>query len=95
MDDSRGDIVYRMARPETLKITHLDSFTAVFHRASGITHLVTSPVPEILAALGEAGMRRVDLMARLSVDYLLGDADEAALDARLDELVAAGLVAVA
>jgi hypothetical protein len=40
-------------------------------------------------------MRRVDLMARLSVDYLLGDADEAALDARLDELVTAGLVAVA
>ncbi len=86
---------YRMARPETLKIVHLDSFTAVFHRASGITHLVTSPVPEILAALGEAGMTRADLMARLSVDYVLGDAEEGSLDARLEELVATGLVAVA
>lgn len=84
-----------MARPETLKIVHLDSFTAVFHRASGITHLVTSPVPEILAALGEAGMTRADLMARLSVDYVLGDAEEGSLDARLEELVATGLVAVA
>jgi PqqD family protein of HPr-rel-A system len=95
VNDSRGDIVYRMARPETLKIVHLDSFTAVFHRASGITHLVTSPVPEILAALGEAGMTRADLMARLSVDYVLGDAEEGSLDARLEELVATGLVAVA
>ncbi len=95
MNESRGDIVYRMARPETLKIVHLDAFAAVFHRASGITHLITSPAPEILATLGEAGMTRAGLLARLSVDYALGDADEAALLARLEELVATGLVAVA
>lgn len=84
-----------MARPETLKIAHLDAFTAVFHRASGITHLLTAPAPEILATLGEAGMTRADLLARLSVDYALADADEAALLARLEELVATGLVAIA
>lgn len=95
MGECRNAVVYRMARPETLKIVHLDSFTAVYHRASGITHLVTSPVPEILATLGEAGMTRDGLMARLSLEYVLGDAEAGALDARLEELVAAGLVAAA
>lgn len=95
MDAPGGGVVYRMARPETLKIAHLDSFVAVFHRASGITHLLTAPAPEILAALGEAGLTRAALLARLSADYALGDGDEAALLARLDELVAAGLVTAA
>lgn len=95
MDDAGGGTVYRMARSETLKIVHLDSFTALYHRASGITHLVTAPAPEILATLGEAGLTRRALLARLAMDYDLGDADEAALLARLDELVAAGLVSTA
>jgi PqqD family protein of HPr-rel-A system len=84
-----------MARPESLRIVHLDSFTALYHRASGITHLVTAPAPEIMATLGEAGMTRADLLAQLAADYDLPDADEAALSARLDELVASGLVAAA
>ena len=84
-----------MARPETLKIVHLDSFAAVYHRASGITHLVTAPAPEILAALGEAGLTRAGLLLRLASDYALDDADDAALLARLDELVATGLVSTA
>jgi len=95
VEDAGGGIVYRMARPETLKIVHLDSFTAVYHRASGITHLVTAPAPEILATLGEAGLTRSALLARLATDYDLGDADAAALLARLDELVATGLVSTA
>ncbi|BCA57969.1 hypothetical protein HMP06_0738 [Sphingomonas sp. HMP6] len=95
MEDAGGGTVYRMARPETLKIVHLDSFTAVYHRASGITHLITAPAPEILATLGEAGLSRSALLARLAVEYDLGDADEAALLARLDELVATGLVSTA
>ena len=90
-----AESLYRMARPESLRIVHLDSFTAVYHRASGITHLITAPAPEILAALGEAGMTRAALIARLADEYSLIDADEAALLARLDELVAAGLVSTA
>ncbi|WP_404369944.1 HPr-rel-A system PqqD family peptide chaperone [Sphingomonas sp. MMS24-J45] len=93
MQDPGGGTVYRMARPETLKIVHLDSFAAIYHRASGITHLVTSPAPEILATLGEAGLTRAALLVRLAAEYDLGDADDAALLARLDELVATGLVA--
>lgn len=86
---------YRMARPEALRIVHLDAFTAVYHRASGITHLITAPAPEILATLGEAGMTRDALLMRLATDYALGDGDAAALLARLDELVASGLVSTA
>ena len=84
-----------MARPESLRIITLDSFTAVYHRASGITHLITSPAPEILATLGEAGMTRTGLIAELAARYDLVDADDAALSARLDELVGSGLVATA
>ena len=95
MESAGGGTLYRMARPETLKIVHLDSFISVYHRASGITHLVTAPAPEILAALGEAGLTRSALLGRLAEDYDLRDADEAVLLARLDELVATGLVSIA
>ena len=86
------DRLYRMARPEDLRIAHLDSFMAVYHRMSGITHLITAPAPEILTTLGEAGMTFTALRETLANEYELGDLDDAALAARLDELVAAGLV---
>ena len=84
-----------MARAETLKVAHLDSFVAVYHRASGITHLLTAPAPEILVALGEAGSTRAALLDRLAADYALEDADASALLARLEELVSSGLVSTA
>ncbi|WP_010164440.1 HPr-rel-A system PqqD family peptide chaperone [Sphingomonas sp. PAMC 26617] len=93
MPSRAAALLYRMARPETLDILHIDSFTALYHRASGITHLLAAPAPEILAALGEAGLTRAALLAKLRADYALEDADEHALGARLDELVATGLVA--
>lgn len=83
-----------MARPESLSIVHFDQFTLLFHRASGITHLVTSPAPEILAEMGEAGLTLRALVARLTVRYRLVDADLQAVEARLRELVGAGLIAV-
>lgn len=95
MADTGGGLLYRMARAETLCIVHLDTFAAVYHRASGITHLITAPAPEILAALGEAGRTREALLERLALDYALADADADALLARLDELVASGLVSSA
>jgi len=88
-------MLYRAARSDALRIVPLDDFTAIYHRASGITHLVASPAPEILAALNGAGLTLAGLTARLSERYDLLDADEAALAARLDELVAAGLVSTA
>lgn len=84
-----------MARPEALRIVHLDSFIAVFHRSSGLTHLLAAPAPEIMATLGEAGLTRVALAEKLVADFELEDLDDAALAERLDELVACGLVAAA
>lgn len=84
--------LYRACRVETLRIDRLDDFTLVYHRASGITHLLTAPAPEILATLGEAGRTLPDLAARLAEEYDLAEA--AGLSARIDELVAAGLVEV-
>ena len=83
--------VYAAAHPDTLRIAPLDTLTAIYHRASGITHIVDSPVPELLAALVEP--RHLDaLLAYLAAEYELADADPAALTARLAELEAAGLV---
>lgn len=81
-----------MARAEALAIVHLDSFIAVFHRSSGLTHLLTAPAPEIMATLGEAGLTRAGLAERLAVDFDLADLDDASLAERLGELVASGLV---
>ena len=46
-------VSYRAADPTTLRIVPLDALTLVYHRASGITHVVDAPVPEILEALSE------------------------------------------
>lgn len=83
---------YRAAAPETLRIVPLDALTLVYHRASGITHVVDAPVPEMLEALDRDDLSVDQLLARLSERYDLLDADPAALAIRLDELVEAGLV---
>ncbi|RYD56151.1 MAG: HPr-rel-A system PqqD family peptide chaperone [Sphingomonadales bacterium] len=83
--------LYRAAPPASLRIVPLDALTLIYHRASGITHVVDAPVPEILEALAEP--LGVDgLLAKLAADYDLLDADREALATRLDELAAAGLV---
>ncbi len=72
----------------------LDTLTAVYHRRAGMTHLVSEPMPEILAALTKAPATLSALMLVLVNDYGLDhDAESAAaLQARLDELEAIGLV---
>jgi PqqD family protein of HPr-rel-A system len=82
---------YRAAAPETLRIVPLDALTLVYHRASGITHVVDAPVPELLEAL-DAPRTLDQLLTTLTERYDLLDADPAALAIRLDELVQAGLV---
>lgn len=79
--------LYRAAPPEGLIAEELEGITALYHRASGQTHLVSEPVPELLAALMDPLSRDV-LLARLGLE----EADREALTARLEELVAAGLV---
>ncbi|OYY63566.1 MAG: HPr-rel-A system PqqD family protein [Sphingomonas sp. 28-62-11] len=76
----------------SLRVVPLDDLTLIYHRASGMTHLLAPPAPEILDALAAAPLTSAALLARLADEFDLGDADPAALVARLDELVAAGLV---
>ena len=83
---------YRAAAPDTLLSRELDMLVAVFHRSSGITHLLASPAPEILEVLAGELLDRDALLARLGEAFELGDGGADALAARLDELVAAGLV---
>ncbi len=83
---------YRAAPLDTLIAAPLDVLTAIYHRASGQTHLMAAPAPEILAVLAEGEMTAEALLDRLRADYDLVDADPAALAARLDELVETGLV---
>jgi PqqD family protein of HPr-rel-A system len=74
------------------KAVTLDGLSAIYHRASGATHVVAEPVPQILTALGSDRLTMAELLARLGADYDLGSDAEAALTARLEELAALGLV---
>lgn len=85
-------VVYRGPPEDGLLIAPLDEFTAVYHRASGITHLLIEPAPQILAVLRDGAVALDALLDRLGRDFELQDADRAALAARLDELIEAGLV---
>ncbi|MEG3180465.1 HPr-rel-A system PqqD family peptide chaperone [Sphingomonas sp. LT1P40] len=82
---------YRAASPATLRVEALDDLTLIYHRASGITHVVDSPVPELIAVLAEA-LTLEETLAALAAAHDLVDPDAGALAARLDELVLAGLV---
>ncbi|WP_043157915.1 HPr-rel-A system PqqD family peptide chaperone [Sphingomonas sp. STIS6.2] len=93
MDNAAPGPIYRADQPGGLVLAPLDAFTVVYHRRSGMTHLLTEPAPQILAILGDAGLSLDALLYRLAGDFDLADATRPALAARLDELVAAGLVA--
>jgi PqqD family protein of HPr-rel-A system len=96
------DSLYRAPPEGGLLVAPLDEFTAVYHRASGITHLLTEPAPQILAILGDGALSLDALLDRLARDYDLTDGDltdrdltdgtREALAARLAELVESGLV---
>jgi PqqD family protein of HPr-rel-A system len=80
-----------------LRIVPLDALTVIFDRRSGQTHVVSSPVPEILDVLGDDRMSQADVLARLQVKFDLENSSDiaAALKARLQELAVLGLVEAA
>lgn len=91
---AKRDRRYRYARVplSTLRIVPLDAMTLIYHRASGQTHVVASPVPELIEVLDDTPCDIATLLARLGEHFDLGDPDAAALAARLDELADVGLV---
>ncbi|MFM9976786.1 MAG: HPr-rel-A system PqqD family peptide chaperone [Sphingomonadaceae bacterium] len=80
---------YLSAGSGALKAVELDTLTAIYDRRSGQTHVVVSPVPEILEAL--LFPRTLGgLIAALGADD--DDATRAILTERLKELRDIGLI---
>lgn len=90
-----GNIQYRAEDADALIIQPLDAVTLIYHRRSGITHIVAEPTPQILAAMGDGSMTAKAVTQKLSEDYDLGDTAEAqaVVSDRLEELAQLGLVA--
>jgi PqqD family protein of HPr-rel-A system len=86
--------LYRAEASDDLVIRPLDAMTLIYQRRSGITHLVSEPVPEILAAMSDGSMNAENLAAKLATQFDLGgEADATAVVAdRLAELADLGLV---
>ncbi|MGD9812202.1 MAG: HPr-rel-A system PqqD family peptide chaperone [Sphingobium sp.] len=89
--------LYRRVDPDTLILRPLDGLTLLYHRTSGQTHLLDSPLPEILAILEPDGCSPAELLVRLSREHETGGDAEAmtGLEAHLEALVSAGLARVA
>lgn len=89
-----ADRAYRAAPADTLRIEPLGELTAIFDRRSMQTHLVVSPVPEILDAMGADACTAAHVAERLAALFDLESAGEAQpiLAERLSELAAMGLV---
>ena len=83
---------FRAPAAGELRIVALDDLVAIYHRAAAQTHLVVSPVPELLERLSDEWLTADAVLDRLAATFDLPDADRAGLVARLDELVEAGLV---
>ena len=87
---------YRTDFPQHCRTHAIDGLLLVFHRPSGTTHFLTSPVPEMLETLAEAPVGAATLSRKLCERLDLPHDDEAlaVVEARLEELIACGLVQV-
>jgi PqqD family protein of HPr-rel-A system len=87
--------VWRVAPAEMRVAVALDSLTALYDRRSGQTHVLASPLPEILTALDAGPADAEQLVVRLSktFDLRTDNADaRVVLQARLQELAGLGLL---
>ena len=79
--------------PEQTRVVELETLTALFHAPSGMTHILAPPAPQILAALAGRAGDAAEVLARMGDAFEVEAEDaEAAIEARLGELEAAGLV---
>ncbi len=85
--------VYIADPSEAVRAFELDGLIALFHRPSGMTHILAAPAPQILAALAEAPGDAAAIVERMAEAFeILAEDKEAAIEARLAELEAAGLL---
>ena len=78
---------------DRLAVEH-EGLTILYHRPSGVTHIVSPPVPDLLAALERGPADAAGIVARLAAQHDVAgeDAPVEVVAARLEELAAAGLV---
>lgn len=95
-DGPRAALFYKGPHPDDYNILALDDLSALFDRRSGQTHLVASPVPELLALMDETPRTINALLTELAKQFELEEGEDhaASLTARLEELAALGLVEV-
>ena len=85
--------LYIADAPCELRSVPLDGLVALFHAPSGTTHIVAPPAPQILEALHQGPADARSILARIAARYAFEDCGAAeAIEARLAELEAAGLV---
>ena len=76
-----------------LIIEPLDAMTVIYHRRSGMTHMVAEPVPQILACMDAAPITASDVAQRIAAAFDVDDAEvEAVIAARLEEMAELGIV---
>jgi PqqD family protein of HPr-rel-A system len=81
-----------IADPDTEMLSEpLDGLVALYHRPSGITHVLAPPAPQILLALAGRAADAPALLAQIEAEFEV-EGGLPALEARLAELEAAGLV---
>lgn len=84
--------LYAADPPETLRFVELEGLTLLYHRRSGLTHILAPPAPQILEALAAGPADAADILERISARFEIEDEAAGALSARLAELESAGLV---
>ena len=84
---------YTADAEDCVRMVELDGLSVLYHSPSGMTHIVAPPAPQILAALRLGPADPGEILARMRAWYDLEE-DEAAeaIEARIEELEAAGLV---
>ncbi|CAO1653169.1 HPr-rel-A system PqqD family peptide chaperone [Parasphingorhabdus sp. NYA22] len=85
---------YRAAPKDDLIWHDLDSMMLLYHRPSGITHMLADPAPAIIEVMDDAPLTAGEIAARLTALFDLEtsvDAEDIVI-ARLDELRTLGLV---
>jgi PqqD family protein of HPr-rel-A system len=95
MPDLDAIKAYRRDVRDAVAACTLDDLVLLYHHRSGQTHMVISPVPEILERMTDgAELTAAQMHDRLAQEFDLGPREEAVeeIGAHLDALVALGLV---
>jgi PqqD family protein of HPr-rel-A system len=86
--------LYEAEPADGLLIEPLDAMTLIYHRRSGVTHMVAEPVPEMLQVMAGDSIDAGEVLTRLAATFDLDESDDAlaSVTARLEELAELGLV---